>query len=318
MIFLRYLEVSEVIRKPSVNYMLQIGLVLSQFLPAALLPVEAAQLVYENTFDNGVGDIGYEATPMTPAGCESTKWSRPLDPAGSGNRVFKVLQQGGQECLVAADLKHRALVEPRDSKGDTMRFAPHTEYWVGYRIFFPADFESKWLDDNGAEIIHYQTNRSSPHGETPSIDIGGNGSDIQMLFYRSFVELDSTGKRVQNKADTAKVIMSRGVWHDVIMNFRLEENSTGFFKVWVDGVQRMNVTGQTDTAASIKPRTKDNTTNLGMYWSQKDRPFDWTIYLDNWRIATGSGGFDLVNPASDLVATPPAAPTNLQLLIPNN
>lgn len=301
------------IRKSSVYRKLQIGLVLSQFLPGALLTVEAAQLVFENTFENGLGNLEYMAAPMQPAGCESKKWSRVPDPAGGGGYVLKVLQQGGNECLTANDAKHRAMVGPKDAKGDRVSYAPRTEYWVGYRIYIPSDFETKWLKDTNSDIIHFQTVRGAPHGETPQIHItSSDGLTVQLEFHHMYI--NNSGPFYVNKI---KVGLNRGAWNSIIMNFRHETDATGYLKAWVNGALKVDVTGQTDTLPSIKPYTQYDHTNMGLYWGITSRPHDWTIYLDNWRIATGTGGFDVVNPGNDSLAAPapPVAPTNLQLQV---
>ena len=289
------------ITKSNVCHMLQIGLVLSQFLPGTLLSVEAARLVYENTFETGLGDTRKQGNPQQPAGCESQKFGLASDPEGGRNQAFQFWQPGGQECLTA-DGKHRAFVWLENPEtGKLFTYGQHTHYFVGYRVYLPPDFPTAYLDNSGVSVIHLQLARND-QGETPRfVLLSKDGVTAQLEVSRQY--RDDRNQLVQ--ADRTTVDLVKGAWNSIVFHVKHESDSTGVFEMWVNDVKVINWQN-VRTASNPAQQPSGTTNNFGLYWGKQDRPADFRIYIDDYRVAEGADGFDLVNPTRGVTRpTPP-------------
>jgi hypothetical protein len=281
-----------------------------------LATVEAAKLVYENTYQNGLGDTRKQAVPTIPPSCESEKYKLAPDPVDRISQVLRLWQPGGQECL-SSETKHRAFFWLEDTTtGKLFTYNQHTDYFVGYRLYIPSDFPTAYLDSTNNDVIHFQLTRRE-QGETPVFSfISKDGVTAQLKVNRRY--LDGSNKLV--KAEEQVVDLVKGGWNSIIFHVKHEYDNTGIYEMWVNGDKVINWQN-VRTASNPAQQPSGTTNNVGLYWGTLDRPHtDFQIYIDDFRVAEGSDGFDLVNPGGNRQATAPlSVPTNVQLqILPTN
>ncbi len=300
------------IRKSSFYHMLQIGLVLLQFLPGTLSTAEAAKLVYENTFTNGWGDAYFVSDgygPSVPASCKfDTKFRFESDPAGSGSQVAMITQPG-DSCLTGnPELKHRAMIAPKPN--GNRYFIPHdTEVWVGYRVYVPSSYP-----DNCERSIHFSP-RTSKDFNVPESFLECTGSGVVMSVQQIYTVAPNTHVRGAQKADEY-VKLDLDAWNDIVMRVKWTDTNAGYFELYKNGVRVVNWqnirTASSPSMYTQNGSVKDIGINMGLYWGKTDRPGTYRIYYDDIRIATGALGFDLVSPSSsDTRMAAPAPPVLL-------
>ncbi len=94
-------------------------------------------------------------------------------------------------------------------------------------------------------------------------------------------------------------------WFDVVMNFRYSDGDDGFFKVWVNGVLEIDVTGSNvhlhDAVGKLKP--KEYNLKVGIYSGGEGSG---EVYYDEIRIGDKTSSYDDVAPPVQPLQIPSA------------
>ncbi|MGF1768403.1 polysaccharide lyase [Enterovibrio makurazakiensis] len=112
----------------------------------------------------------------------------------------------------------------------------HSEYWYGWSIYFPKDYPNVYPTKVALGQFHQKDSHPVWMFQNSK---GGYHLDNQVMghssHYYPLIE--------ENKL--------RGRWHRIEVNVRWENNQTGFFRVWVNGNQKVNYEGATMDASYV-------------------------------------------------------------------
>ena len=261
--------------------------------------VSAAQLIYSNDLDlGGFGDI------KTERDCYAGAFTLAKSPSRAGQSI-KIFNDGTKACLEpSGKLKHRKEVR---WGSDTTYSELNTPYWFAFSMFVPDDYPTKADNPNAVIVAQW---------------IGGNvGPELtfqlvageRLAIRRTWSTGVSDGK---HSLTEAKLPIERGVWTDFVVYRERSWNSDGVLKVWMNGVKVVDFVGP--TAINYVTYGSGNKGNIqfktGIYWAEKPRDVQYTLYFDNVRTAKGADGYDLVsrsakNASSTTSAKPPQPPS---------
>jgi len=105
-----------------------------------------------------------------------------------------------------------------------------SEYWYGWSLYFP----DKYLVISPAYTVH-----SRFKSEDLRWDFGTGSKEKD---YRLVVKFDN-GKKINQSLIESKNL--RAKWHKVEVNAKWSDTNQGFFKVWVNGIQKVDYSGPT-------------------------------------------------------------------------
>lgn len=169
-------------------------------------------------------------------------------------------------------------------------------YWMGFSVFAPTSYNfpdpSNKLDSGSSEWqLLWQF-----HGIQDSCDQLNLNPPIA-----AFLKKEVSGYIFSIKGDDRECIarpyvrnssysasFSKGVWHDIVINFRFSYKDSGFFRVWIDGKQVAN-----DSGINTYNQSKGPYFVLGPYGNMKNET---TIYYDEIRVGDNNSSFTEVSP----------------------
>ncbi|MCB9818540.1 heparin lyase I family protein [Candidatus Nomurabacteria bacterium] len=164
-----------------------------------------------------------------------------------------------------------------------------TEYWFGLSVYIPSD----WVADSNPEIL-WQIHGSGNFSQTssPPLAFGVSNNNMHMVH-----RYDINGKMTTKNFWIAPI--EKGKWMDFIVNVNWTGKDNGFIKVWKDGkviYDRKGTTGYNyDGTGGAYLKIGD----YKWWWfTQPTSVYRRVLYHDEIRIAEGSDGYNLVNPAS--------------------
>jgi len=241
------------------------------------------------------------------------KWSL-ADPMGGSNKALRVFQGGDGSCLtgVSTNPKHRAMFHPT-SLGSHYDYEINEDHWLGYKIWFPDDFPSGWLNGENETREKLEVAHWSFQGES-KIRITADQNGPVYGVDRGY----STAAEQDIYVDRKDIPMPTGRWVNVVYHVLRKTNDTGMIEVWIDGVKKVTMNGRTASdfdAVGQNPNGNNSAPwKIGLYWGDLNRP-DFSIYLDDMKYAKGADGYALVDPSQGgggtADTTAPTTPTNL-------
>ena len=287
--------------KPDSYRALRVAVLAGQLMFVASTAVDAARLLYENTFANGFADARQAGTPYVQANCERTYWPDFNDPTGGNNPALHAFVPGDKACATGEanqGPKHRAEVVAAPS-GKLLVFQENRYYFVGYRLWIPSSRKNAF---GSGQISHM----SFPDKDTALYIQGSNGNPNIAVLRR----------QAHDTKERWKFAIQYDTWNDIVLMNRPAKDNTGEIALWVNGEQKLHRTGVPTMGNNTNGHTK-----AGIYWATETRPHDYELYIDDWRIAEGADAYDLVDPAGGRaggrVVEPqvPPVPTGLNLSI---
>lgn len=254
-----------------------------------------ATLLYTNDWDGSFGDVSEQYR------CRSDQFT--LVSNWDGRKACKYYQAGNLTCAeYGGEQKHRTQHLQANSgnygsaygpglnfnkkSGGTLIYGP---WWFGFGFWYSSSNPASPMA-NSFHIAFDIKSMSSEFGDPTSYIHSGNvlrvipRHEISPLYEMTF---------------------TKDAWHDVIWYIERRTGSNGVFRMWLDGVLKINWTGSTalDLADSIVSRFR-----TGIYWGADTHTGGVTMYYSAVRIAIGgSDGYALVDPSTD--GTPPPAPS---------
>ena len=196
-------------------------------------------------------------------------------------------------------------------------FLYEKEYWMGFSVLIPGSYnwpdENYILDSGGGEWqLLWQF-----HGVQDSCDQANLNPNVAGLINKGSYSFSIKGdnraciSRPYVRSSAYAGAISKGVWHDIVINFRFSYNNSGFFKIWLDGKQVANDTGMNCYAQSKGPYFV-----LGPYGHMRNGA---TIYYDEIRVGGANSSFSEVSPkgSSAPVTNNPLEPPTLEIVSGN-
>lgn len=243
-----------------------------------------ATLIYQNDFDSGWTDTG---NLIFSGYCDPTGSTRqnpqtndPFTPSNGQYTLSTAEKRSGThsaKCIVGPDYACFDNIDTEELKirsrmvmGDSWSSAKLTwgeEYWLGFSLFIPV---SNSLGNPPYTIFMEFFNPSDMNIRSANGNFELSGGDV-------------LGAIVQDQ------------WHDFVRRIQIDpDGNGGFIEDWLDGVKKVSraYTGGGDHRVTI-----------GGYYGQygangeddTNLPFD--VYVDSVKIAQGTNGYSLVNPA---------------------
>ena len=295
--------------QPTFFHMLQISFAAVQIFVGLSSSAAAAQLVYEHTFDTAIYGSSISETKKEPGGCKPYNFTLG-NPLGGADTALRVEARGGAKDACpensstsgAAD-RHRALL------GTERFFEDQVEYWMGYRFWI----EPSWPTNSGKQIHVMGINAREPAAESAFLM---KDRTLRMMMHWRDKNNDKHYKE-------SRVTLAPSRWYDIVINMKRGETN-GFLKVWINREFVCNLTGQ-NGSPKFDPADRSPRMRIGLYNKTTSDSLKWIAYWDNWRIARGSNGYNLVNPNSaadralDVGKSPslpgPPTPSGLQFTV---
>jgi hypothetical protein len=167
--------------------------------------------------------------------------------------------------------------------------------WIGYKIWIPGDFPSKWLADGDRTVHHFGFQNEG------NIWIGGDKAGPVYVVTRAYRSADTVkGMDDDFVAEEQAIPMPAGRRVSVVYHVVRKRDDHGLIELWIDGRKKVEMRGRTasDPTAVGQSRDGRNTARwkIGLYWGPINRPVDFTIYLDDMKHARGADGYALVDP----------------------
>ncbi len=135
---------------------------------------------------------------------------------------------GWNDCL--NDRERSELSEIKKSTG------LHSEYWYGWSIYFPDTYQNVYPTKVALGQFHQKGShpvwmfQNSDGGYHLDNQVTGRSSEYYLLIQEATL---------------------RGRWHRVEVHVRWEKDKTGFFRVWVNGTQKVDYEGATMDASYV-------------------------------------------------------------------
>lgn len=155
--------------------------------------------------------------------------------------------------------------------GQAKKMEFERDYWVGFSIFIPLDWEAP----GGMELIaqiHRTPDPGEPGGQPPVAIYTGSGN------------WKVTNQWADQKVDWVlnSVYEDRGRWTDFVIHYRPSYGEGGTLRVWKNHALVAQRYGRNTDTDEIGPYFK-----WGLYKGKRNSPRQ-TVYHDEIRIATGS------------------------------
>lgn len=136
-----------------------------------------------------------------------------------------------------------------------------TPIWYGFSFYFPPDFV---IVQN--RLIFAQWKQRTGRKERPFLSF--RYIDGELIFQ---VAHGDQVRKFKKETDL------RGVWHDVLVNYRLDKVDSGFAQAWVDGTSFAEYEGK----MGYEPPRELTYFKMGLYRDKFDLPQ--TVYLARFR-----------------------------------
>lgn len=165
--------------------------------------------------------------------------------------------------------------------------------WYGWSIYVPADYAGDGLYDIVSQFHDWHTGIPAwaEDGKAPTNFNFTTSGNLQLD-----LKYQSAPQTVAHKSFTLGAY-TRGAWHDIVVNVKWTYQSTGFMKVWLNGVLKVDYTGPTymDYGAGNGPYFKMGDYKGVTNWPGTSPRY---FYMDEFRMGDANSSYDEVNPAT--------------------
>lgn len=166
-----------------------------------------------------------------------------------------------------------------DAKG---QFKHGSEHWFTTSYYFPSNegsFSSWW--PKSQRVIIFQL-LGAGNSQTPEIHfLLGNKGRLDIEMSASVTPSENLIK------DHKAVTIKPDQWVDVVVHWKRSWQSDGILQIWINGNLVVNKKGP--TAIRDKPYA---VAKAGMYFGTEIRPYDYIMYLDNFKIGDKNSSYD--------------------------
>ncbi|AOY60013.1 polysaccharide lyase [Desulfococcus multivorans] len=184
------------------------------------------------------------------------------------------------------------LLNARNSPIYIQNFPYNKEFWIGYSLYLPADFETPYRPSNHGATMQFH---SAGDACDNSVSNGPTGTFFytptqgQWRIYTQGVSAKCTNTS-KDRVHSSYATYTPGKWHDIVIHFKFDyrADNNPFFKVWVDGVLVKDDYGINCWNDAKGPRF-----HIGIY-SQTSSGL--TVYYDEIRIGDSNSSYAEVAP----------------------
>lgn len=247
----------------------------------------------DSLFSGGTYYEGTGSFPMVTASNKgSATWKLTDDDQEPGNRVIYLNVPGNPE----------AVKDPNAMSRREWRFGrlkDQSDQWYRFRVKFASDHQNpEWYGTILSQVKASGTGYGFFYGLYMNKSSSATGP-IPMAY--RFMEGSGSGAVSSDVTYDSGVIstgfsFNRNQWYDIVVNYKLSESGGSYYKVWVDGVQKINVTnrkvGQTGALGDLR---------VGSYGRYEKRTR--SLYIDGF--VQGSKYEDLYPNTGEVVTTNP-------------
>ena len=185
------------------------------------------------------------------------------------------------------------------------------EFWVALSVFLPSDWSLDYSNpDSGGILWQFHSRESSDPANIRAIlpmtvRHRADGWQIRNNRFASSEPNATLGIGTVPKIRVT-VPYNLGAWTDFVMNMKFsgdqsDNDTNGFFKVWVNNVLKVDVTGQNYFGEGRGPFLKFGMYNSG--WDDNPPPYTGTtfrtVYHDELRVGDANSGYAAVHPDND-------------------
>lgn len=267
-------------------------LVVPVFFASLPTKADAASLLYSNDFEKGLGNVSFQWK------CRSDQFKVVSSPARTGKHSIRINQPGNKVCHdgnnSSSRVKHRSFVVLGSRN---LRFKQEQTYWVGFSVYLPSNFPTK---NKGVSL--WSVTNGKPQGE----------AKIMLRSNWEFYAQSNPANGSRKSTQIAKVPPKKGAWTDIVLEIRRSLKGKGVYRAWVNGKKvgefKGNLGGGYEQLGKKGPYPR-----VGMYWGEKTRRHNYTLYIDSVKIAEGANGYDLVATSRSGSVKPPRPVQNVRL-----
>lgn len=194
------------------------------------------------------------------------------------------------------------------------------EYWLGFSIYVPSSYSwpskyNKLPDGQGEWQLFWQFHGIQDPCDTPGLNpnIGGfldtgDSTPGYVVSIKGDNRECITKSYVRNTSQTTPAL-TKGAWHDIIMNVKFSYSSSGFYRLWLNGKQVVN-----DSGMNCYKQTKGPYFIMGPYGHMEKAT---TLYYDEIRVGDQNSSYAEVAPKGSAMPSSGAVsldPPKLQVI----
>ena len=178
-------------------------------------------------------------------------------------------------------------IQDSNSSGPISRF--NIEIWVGYTMFVPSDYPNRSSQYPGKIVYQYQHGVPEVHA---IIYV-----DTNPLLMRWILTRRTSSSATRTSGTIGSVNLIRGNRYDFVYRHVRRLDSSGSFQLWVNGVSAITYNGYTAFDGDANNYTNNCQIKNGLYGGELFNGESFVLYYDNFKVATGTDGFSLVDPS---------------------
>ena len=214
-------------------------------------------------------------------------------PVRAGNYAVKIRAQANWNSI--ANYTRTELQGKRKDTGEHITFFyPGKEYWIGFSVYLPKDWQ---VDHKSQELIfqlHGNGNEDSP---SLALVIDGTEWFWSIRWQDKFEAYEGS-----NRVDKGITAYEKGQWVDFVIHvkFSYKNDGNGFMQAWKNGTTLFTYNGPNCYNDGLKIRGPQT----GVYkwdWSngKKYEVSERTIYLDEFKVGNAGCTYDDVAPGKN-------------------
>jgi len=253
-----------------------------------------AQIIFEDGFeDDDLNTTHWGVTWWTPSG----QLDQGIDPeivtspVRYGKHAVKIRAQHNWSGI--SDYSRTELTANRSDNGSHHTFFyPGKEYWIGFSVYIPNDWEIDNKSQEGIFQLHGNGNEDTP---SLAFIIDGDEWFWSIRWQDEFEAPENPNDRV----DLGRIKYEKGEWVDWVMHvkFSYSNNGDGFMQVWKNGKSLFSRKGPNCYNDGKKIRGPQT----GIYKWDWATDHDYSaemriIYLDEYTVGGGDSEYDDVVP----------------------
>ena len=169
-------------------------------------------------------------------------------------------------------------------------FIFNKEYWMGYSVFIPSDFDFPDNNYNSGLIgqwhAAYDDCDTRPQSQPLGFGLNRDSQGLTVSIASKAAQCGETSYTRRISIDSPKLL--KGQWNDIVLNYKFSYGTGGFVKMWMNGKQVVNDSGPNSHNDAKGPYFK-----MGIYgWADTNM----VVYYDEIRIGDQNSSYSEVAP----------------------